>query len=83
MKAGDTVRHCGRTIETKRRRWLAAGRASEKSAARQWLDDAIAWRGEVVEMRPSARYGETAVVRDLETGATQDALSYMFEVCAK
>lgn len=78
MKTGDRVKHSGRTIQHLRDIWNGCGRMSDKSAARQHLDDAIAARGTVIGTGNNGFADFIEVKMDGENGVHK-ALPYMFE----
>ena len=62
LKVGDRVKHGESVIRGKRDYWLGRGDSRSKSAAKQWLDDAVAQRG-TVEALGETKYGKYVQVK--------------------
>ena len=80
MKAGDRVRWAGIVIQHKRDYWLKQGEMKRKSAAKKWLDAALAERGTVISCEVNRFGASVCVVKmDGEEGE-HNAMQHIFEV---
>jgi len=81
IEVNTRVKKSAYALRSKRDYWLAQGQPSAKARAKQWLDDAMAERGVVIELLPADfSRGVSAGLRiHWDNGSESKCLSYMVE----